>query len=76
MSRNKSLKRFIKNVDIFGHKVELNFDNKGPSHQSLLGSFMTCLFFAFIVTFVVFSSIKMSLGEHDLVSSSVMRVNE
>ena len=29
--------RFIKNRDIFGHKVLLNFDNKGNTHATLCG---------------------------------------
>ena len=73
MSSNKSLKRRIKNLDFFGHQVQLNFDKKGSTHQSLLGGIMSCLYFCFIVAFIVFSSIKINLGESDVITSSVIR---
>ena len=34
---------------------------------------MSCLYFCFIVAFIVFSSIKINLGESDVITSSVIR---
>jgi hypothetical protein len=31
------IKHLIRSQDFFGHKVELNFDKKGSSHQTLTG---------------------------------------
>lgn len=63
MSKNKSLKRRIKNLDLFGHNVQLNFDKKGTTHKSLLGGIMSLIYLLFIIAFIVFSSIKIHLGE-------------
>ena len=41
----KTFSRFIKDFDIFGHPVELNFDRKGPTHQTCCGAWasMACI---------------------------------
>lgn len=41
----KTFSRFIKDFDIFGHPVELNFDRKGTTHQTCCGAWssMACV---------------------------------
>jgi hypothetical protein len=44
-----SFKRFLKNFDMFGLKVHLNFDKKGHHHNTLIGGFLSlCLLTAMI----------------------------
>ena len=44
--------RVIKNRDIFGHKVRLNFDNKGNKHQTLCGGLITIALYIFVILIV------------------------
>jgi hypothetical protein len=44
-----TFKRFLKNFDLFGHQVHLNFDKKGHQHNTLVGGFLSiCLLTAMI----------------------------
>ena len=45
--------RFIKNRDIFGHRVTLNFDKKGDKHQTLCGGITTIIYFLVIALFIL-----------------------
>jgi hypothetical protein len=45
--------RFIKNRDIFGHRVLLNFDNKGNKHATLCGGITTIILVAVLVLIIL-----------------------
>ena len=45
----KSLKKFIRNQDIFGEKVSLNFEKKGSTFKTSLGGFLTLIFYMLIL---------------------------
>jgi len=53
MSSNK-ITNFIRKKDLFGHKVELRFDEKERERKSLLGGcvsiMITCYMFFFIIS--------------------------
>ena len=36
-----SFKRFLKNFDMFGLNIHLNFDKKGHQHRTLIGGFLS-----------------------------------
>ena len=44
MARNCFI-RLIKDIDIFGHPVRFNFDQKGPTHRTCCGGVATIIFF-------------------------------
>ena len=33
----KKFRKYIKKVDIFGHSINLNFNDKGISHKTIIG---------------------------------------
>ncbi len=37
MKASKQFKHIIQEVDLYGHRVELNFNKRGPVHKTLLG---------------------------------------
>ena len=41
--------RIIKNLDIFSHKVRLNFDKNGDSHGTLCGGLTTLIFWVLVI---------------------------
>ena len=45
----KSMKKFIRNKDIFGEQVSLNFDKKGNTFKTSFGGFLTIIFYMFIM---------------------------
>ena len=56
----------FKTFDIFGHKVELNFDQKGSTHQTCCGGLMSQIFMLImIITVITFFSV-MSSGSQSL----------
>ena len=46
-------KRFIKNLDIFGHKVDFNFDKKGSTHNTKAGGFCTIFYFTVCLVLMI-----------------------
>ena len=43
MSKNCLVRRF-KNLDVFGYPIRLNFDKKGSTHKTCIGSVATIIF--------------------------------
>ena len=43
----------VKTCDIFGHKVELNFDKKGSTHQTTCGGFMSQIYMVVMLLVVI-----------------------
>ena len=52
-NRGKSFKRMIKDFDLFGHNIALNFDRKGDKHRTLCGGLMSILLYLFFISFIV-----------------------
>jgi hypothetical protein len=52
--QNKNFKKFIKKVDIFGKKIELNYDKNGSTHKTYLGGFLTILYVTFIMAYLAY----------------------
>ena len=50
------MKRILKNLDVFGYPIHLKFEkNKGHKHKTLVGTFMTVIFF--VVSIVILATI-------------------
>ena len=64
MAKSKGFKRLIKDFDIFGYPVHLNFDKKSgggvngtfmasPTHQTCLGGLLSLTFYVFVIVILV-----------------------
>ena len=70
MGRKKTYCRdFIKERDIFGHAVQLNFDATGGTHTTLLGGWFSTLLFSFAFMYLSIITKKI-LGGGDQISSN------
>ena len=63
-TKKRSIKRMIKDFDLFGYPVHLNFDEKGggsnnslllaqPTHQTCLGGLLSFAFFIIAIIILV-----------------------
>jgi hypothetical protein len=50
----KGFRKLIKNFDIIGRKVELNFDEKGASHKTIFGGYLSITYGIFILAFSIY----------------------
>ena len=63
------LKKAVKNQDLFGHIINLNFNQDGYSHKTQIGG-LASIFVKLLMTIFVFVSIKkLVLNEDDKNSS-------
>ena len=43
-----------KDIDMFGHPIELNFNNKGSTHNTVVGGFFPIFIRAFLLFYVTY----------------------
>jgi hypothetical protein len=67
------LKAILKSVDLFGHKINLNFDGHGSSYPTVFGGFASVLVRAIIMFYVLVLTIKMFNLEADTLESVVSK---
>ena len=65
----------IKSLDKFGHKVEINFDNKGSEHKTMLGAVCSIVVNIIICIFVFGLVKKLVNNEDDSISTVTKYVN-
>ena len=56
----------LRNRDIFGHPIKLNFDKKGDSHKTVIGGFFSMLVQAFFLWYIIFHFRKIILKDSDV----------
>ena len=49
----KKLKSFIRKSDLFGHVIQLNFNQQGSSHQTVIGGYVSILIYAFMGFYIL-----------------------
>ena len=49
--------KFIKEQDIFGHHVALNFNKKGDTYQTLCGGLISVLLKSVILAFIIYKTL-------------------
>ena len=49
---------------MFGHKISLNFDEKGDTHRTLCGGLCSILVFIYILLLAIFSAWRIGSDEH------------
>ena len=53
----KFLKR-IREIDRFGFPIQLNFDEKGSSHNTIYGGILTLIFYLITIIYIAFGILK------------------
>ena len=46
----KKAKKLIRDIDVFGKEINLNFVKKGNTYQTFVGGLMSVLYYAFILS--------------------------
>ena len=65
----KCVKNTIRNRDIFGHPVLLNFNKRGDTHNTVIGGCMSIFVIMFLLYYLGIHVKKMVLYEDDKISS-------
>ncbi len=55
------LKDALKNIDMFGHQVKLNFNWGGDTHKTLIGAILSIFVKSFILYIIVSNFLNMFL---------------
>ena len=61
----KKVKKFIREKDIFGKEVSLNFDKKGNKYKTLFGGILTIMFYMFILSVTIYAFVNTSNHSKD-----------
>lgn len=48
---SNSLREYVKSIDMFGHPIELNFNQSGSHHNTLIGGFFSIFIRSIILFF-------------------------
>lgn len=68
------IKKKLKQLDVFGYPVNLNFNEKGDSHKTFLGSIVTIIYYLFTFAYTCLCFYRLIYHLQDLdnfVTSSV-----
>ena len=65
------MQEFLKNRDLFGHQVQLNFNKKGPQHTMVVGGVVSIIVKVLMLTYVGVLMNRMLEYKDDQISSSV-----
>ena len=49
----------IKNIDMFGHPIEFNFNKRGTKHNTIVGGFVSIFIRSFLLFYVIYIFSKM-----------------
>ena len=60
-----SFQTYIKTHDLFGHKIELNFNKKGSSHNTLIGGVFSILIKMVMLIYIYLLVKKLVNNEDD-----------
>lgn len=67
----KKVKEAIKEHDMFGHVINLNFDQRGDSHQTLCGGCGSIMVKTFLTLYIYLNVTKLIFKENDTNLSTV-----
>ena len=65
------MQNFLKNQDLFGHPVHLNFNGGGPQHNTVVGGFVTLFVKALMLAYVSFLIKRMVMYEDDELTTTI-----
>ena len=55
----KKIKNFLRNKDLFGHLITLNFNLRGNHHKTIIGGFFSIAIKAFIHIYVILNFVTL-----------------
>ena len=61
----KSIISKIKNKDLFGHVIQLNFNQKGSSHRTVIGGLLSLIIYSFMGFYILLSFNKLIFNLDD-----------
>ena len=61
----KETGKFIREKDMFGHVVNLNFDRRGDSHQTMCGGVFSIALRSFLIFYVYLMLVKLIFKGND-----------
>ena len=61
----KRFKNSIKSKDLFGHIIQLNFNQKGSSHKTVIGGSLSLLIYTFMGFFILIHVQKLAFNLED-----------
>ena len=64
----KSAIKAFRDIDVFGHPIQLNFNKKGSAHNTLFGAFATLFVLAFLVVYFWIHFYRMWTYGNDTIS--------
>ena len=70
-----SLTSMIRNLDMFGHDVRLNFNNNGHHHKTFLGGFVSLFIKTFIALYVFLNVRKLIFALEDRVNLTLSNLD-
>lgn len=62
---------FVRSFDMYGHKVQFNFQRKGDTHKTLLGGIISMFIRCFMVGYFYILMKRMFLMERDDITSTI-----
>jgi hypothetical protein len=65
----------IKDIDMFGHPIELNFNNKGSTHNTIVGGFFSIFIRSFLTFYVFYNIYQMCWYQNNTVRQSTFTLS-
>jgi hypothetical protein len=69
------LKQLIRKQDMFGYRVELNFNKKGSTHKTMCGGLTSILVLCLMMAYVIINVKKLVLQEDDTLKSIIVETD-
>ena len=66
---------FIKDRDMFGHEIPLNFDKKGPTYNTVIGGFFSTVIKVGLFLYIAICFKRLILNEKDDTITTVGLLN-
>ena len=60
----------VRDIDMFGHRIELNFNNKGSEHKTIVGGFFSIYVRLFLLFYFVYVLNMMLTFDNDTLRNS------
>jgi len=61
----------IRDQDLFGHEIRLNFNNKGDSHRTFIGGVVSLVIKVCMLAYVLYNFKKMVFREDDTLNNII-----
>ena len=74
--KNFKLKQFLKNRDLFGHQISLNFNQQGDKHRTVVGGLVSILIKFLYYLYMAYLLHKMVHNEDDRTFSFEIQIDE